>query len=319
MGFLWKLSLDGMSDALEGKVVRSTGSWSSVRLTDGKVIECRLRGSFRLCDSRATNPIAVGDLVTIELEESGNGVITDIAPRKNYIVRKSVNLSKEIHVIAANLDQAVILATITQPRTSLGFIDRFLAVAEAYNIPASVIFNKTDLLETDKLKNQLTEYSGIYKQVGYPVFHTSAITGDGIDEVKELFQNKTTLVFGHSGVGKSTFLNALQPRLQLKTGEISSTHEKGKHTTTFAEMFELEMGGNVIDTPGVKEFGMVNMEQSEISHFFPDIFRVSSGCKFSNCLHVNEPRCAVKAAVESEQIAESRYANYLSILDSIDD
>lgn len=313
-----KLYLGCMSNEKHGTIVRSTGSWSTVRAEDGSKLECKLRGHFRQQGLRTTNPVAVGDHVAYSTEEDGSGIITEIHDRKNYIIRKSVNLSKEVHVIAANIDQAIIIATVAQPRTSLGFIDRFLCVAEAYSIPAMVVLNKIDLHTSSELKYLNTAYRSVYQKAGYPVFEVSSSTGEGIDIIKAQLADKVTLVFGHSGVGKSTFLNAIQPDLELKTGEISDVHSKGKHTTTFAEMFELDGGGSVIDTPGVKEFGLVKMEESEISHFFPDIFSVSEHCRFGNCLHRNEPGCAVKAAVESGTISESRFTSYLSILDSIE-
>lgn len=307
-----------MTNATHGIIVRSTGSWNTVRLLDGTLIECRLRGQFRQKGIRATNPVAVGDNVELLINDDDTGSIVTLGERKNYIIRKSVNLSKEVHVIAANLDQAFIVVTVAQPRTSLGFIDRFLCVAEAYDIPAKIVFNKTDLNQSDKLIALQTDYINKYKSIGYPVFQTSATNGDGIDMLLLEMKGKTSLIFGHSGVGKSTLLNALEPSLDLKTGEISDVHNKGKHTTTFAEMFELKNGGFVIDTPGVKEFGMVNMEKEEISHYFPEIFSESTRCKFGNCVHINEPKCAVKAAVENGEIAESRYSNYLSILESLE-
>lgn len=307
-----------MSNEQNGIIVRSTGSWSTVLSNDGNKRECKLRGQFRKQGLRTTNPVAVGDKVKFNTQEDGTGIITEIDNRKNYIIRRSVNLSKEVHVIAANLDQAIIIATVAQPRTSLGFIDRFLCVAEAYNIPGVVVLNKIDLYDSEELKERNASYRSIYQKVGYPVFEVSSETGEGIEKVETLLKDKVTLVFGHSGVGKSTFLNAVQPDFQLKTGEISEVHSKGKHTTTFAEMFELEIGGSVIDTPGVKEFGLVNMEQREISHFFPEIFTTSSNCKFGNCMHVNEPGCAVKKAQQAGTISESRYTSYLSILESIE-
>lgn len=307
-----------MTNATHGIIVRSTGSWNTVRLLDGTLIECRLRGQFRQKGIRATNPVAVGDNVELLINDDDTGIIVTLGERKNYIIRKSVNLSKEVHVIAANVDQAFIVVTVAQPRTSLGFIDRFLCVAEAYDIPAKLVFNKTDLNQSDELIALQTEHINKYKSIGYPVFQTSATNGDGIDILLREMKGKTSLIFGHSGVGKSTLLNALEPSLDLKTGEISDIHNKGKHTTTFAEMFELKNGGFVIDTPGVKEFGMVNMEKEEISHYFPEIFSESTRCKFGNCIHINEPKCAVKAAVENGDIAESRYSNYLSILESLE-
>lgn len=306
-----------MSNAIQGTIVRSTGSWSTVRVNNADLIECRIKGTFRQKGLRTTNPVAVGDIVTIETEGE-IGVITEIHNRRNYIVRKSVNLSKEVHVIASNMDQALIVATVAEPRTSLGFIDRFLCVAEAYDIKATVVLNKTDLVDTDKRLTLLESYKQIYRNAGYDVHLVSAKTNDGIDELKTCLTGKVTLVFGHSGVGKSTLLNAIEPTLELRTGEISDVHSKGKHTTTFAEMFELENGGFVIDTPGVKEFGMVNMSKEEMYHYFPDIFNAANHCKFGNCLHINEPGCNVKSSVESGTISESRYTSYLSILESIE-
>jgi ribosome biogenesis GTPase len=306
-----------MTNGELGTVVRSTGSWNTIRTADGNTLECRLRGQFRQQGLRATNPIAVGDHVLFTVEDDGNGVIVDILDRKNYIIRKSVNLSKEVHIIAANIDQAMIIATVSQPRTSLGFIDRFLCVAEAYDIPAIVVLNKLDL-QTEAEQIELNRsYKEIYTNANYPVYTVSATENTGIDELRKVLKDKVTLVFGHSGVGKSTLLNAIQPELGLRTGEISEVHSKGKHTTTFAEMFELNEGGSVIDTPGVKEFGMVNMTEEEIYHYFPEIFKAADKCKFGNCLHKDEPGCAVKSEVENGTIAESRYSNYISVLESL--
>ncbi len=306
-----------MANGELGTVVRSTGSWNTIRTANGNTLECRLRGQFRQQGQRATNPIAVGDHVLFTVEDDGNGVIIDILDRKNYIIRKSVNLSKEVHIIAANIDQAMIIATVSQPRTSLGFIDRFLCVAEAYDIPAIVVLNKLDL-QTEAEQIELNRsYKEIYTNANYPVYTVSATENTGIDELRKVLKDKVTLVFGHSGVGKSTLLNAIQPELGLRTGEISEVHSKGKHTTTFAEMFALTEGGSVIDTPGVKEFGMVNMKEEELYHYFPEIFKAAARCKFGNCLHRNEPGCAVKEAVETGSIAESRYSNYISVLESL--
>lgn len=306
-----------MANGELGTVVRSTGSWNTIRTANGNTLECRLRGQFRQQGLRATNPIAVGDHVLFTVEDDGNGVIIDILDRKNYIIRKSVNLSKEVHIIAANIDQAMIIATVSQPRTSLGFIDRFLCVAEAYDIPAIVVLNKLDL-QTEAEQIELNRsYKEIYTNANYPVYTVSATENTGIDELRKVLKDKVTLVFGHSGVGKSTLLNAIQPELGLRTGEISEVHSKGKHTTTFAEMFALTEGGSVIDTPGVKEFGMVNMKEEELYHYFPEIFKAAARCKFGNCLHRNEPGCAVKSGVENGTIAESRYSNYISVLESL--
>lgn len=305
-----------MSNGILGTIVRSTGSWNTVRLEDGTNLECKLRGQFRKQGLRSTNPVAVGDQVSI-LKEDETGVITEIQDRKNYIIRKSVNLSKEVHVIAANMDQATIVATVAQPRTSFGFIDRFLCVAEAYGIEAIIVFNKLDLIDNQELEALVSKYSATYQKAGYKVHQVSAKTGDSIDSLKQTLKDKTTLVFGHSGVGKSTLLNAVQPDLELRTGEISEVHNKGTHTTTFAEMLELDFGGFVIDTPGVKEFGMVNMTKEELYHYFPDIFVASDSCKFGNCLHLNEPGCNVKREVESGIISESRYSSYISIMETL--
>lgn len=286
-------------------------------MDNGNTIECRIKGTFRQKGLRTTNPVAVGDKVTIQMEDD-IGVISEIHERSNYIVRKSVNLSKEVHVIASNMDQAIIVATIAQPRTSFGFIDRFLCVAEAYGIKATVVVNKMDLVVTDELKALLASYKETYQKAGYEVHEVSARSGYGIDELRLQLKDKVTLVFGHSGVGKSTLLNSVETTLELRTGEISEAHSKGTHTTTFAEMFELENGGFVIDTPGVKEFGMVNMTKEEMYHYFPDLFEAATDCKFGNCLHINEPRCNVKSQVECGIISESRYSSYISILESIE-
>jgi ribosome biogenesis GTPase len=312
------VSLQGMAKELNGTVIRSTGSWSTVMLQDGRIVECRLRGQYRIKGLRTTSPISVGDKVVVRLEADENaGVIDKIQERKNYIIRKSVNLSKEAHIIASNVDQALIIATVHQPRTSFGFIDRFLCTSEAYNIPASVILNKLDLNQSKKLSELQENYVNCYGSIGYPVFAVSALDGTGIDNLKDWMKDKVTLVAGHSGVGKSTFINALVPDLDLKTSEISEMHNKGTHTTTFAEMFPLPHGGYIIDTPGIKEFGMIDMDIYEVSHYFPEIFSLSSNCKFNNCVHRNEPGCAVLAALEENAIPESRYSSYISILESV--
>lgn len=307
-----------MADLIKGTVIRSTGSWSSVMDENGAIVECRLRGQYRLKGLRTTSPISVGDKVDFEIEsETGKGVIQHIQERKNYIIRKSVNLSKEAHIIAANVDQALIIATVHQPRTSYGFIDRFLCTAEAYNIPAAVLINKSDLNTDKKSKALQEEYVSTYEKVGYRVFIASALDGEGMDELKAWMKYNVTLVSGHSGVGKSTLINSLVPELDLRTSEISEVHSKGTHTTTFAEMFPLNESGYIIDTPGIKEFGMIDMDKYEISHFFPEIFRSSDGCRFNNCLHLNEPGCAVREDVEAGEIPETRYSSYISIIESI--
>ena len=288
-------------------------------LSDSSVIECRLRGNYRIKGLRTTSPIAVGDRVGIVLEPNSDnqGVIELIHERENYIIRKSVNLSKEAHIIAANIDQAVIIATVHQPRTSYGFIDRFLCTAEAYKIPSAIFLNKCDLNDSQGASQLQREYQRCYESIGYKVFTGSALEENGISEIEEWMTNKVTLVSGHSGVGKSTLINALQPDLDIPTSEISDVHHKGTHTTTYAEMHRLENGGFIIDTPGIKEFGMIDMYKTEVSHFFPEIFNASSECKFNNCQHVNEPSCAVQQAVKNARIPQTRYTSYLSILESV--
>lgn len=307
-----------MSD-LHGTVVRSTGSWNTVMLQGGELRECKLRGQFRMHGLRTTNPVTVGDHVVVsdETDAEGKGAIIDIKERKNYVIRRSVNLSKEAHIIAANMDQAIVIATIEQPRTSYGFIDRMLCTAEAYGIHSAVVINKADMYSSERAKHLLEEYKSTYASAGYRVFVVSATNGSGLNELKSYLKDKITLVSGHSGVGKSTLINALHPALDLRTGEISDVHEKGKHTTTFAEMFQLPFGGSIIDTPGIKEFGMVDMDKDEVSHYFPEMFAESAKCKFNNCKHLNEPGCAVKTAVLEGRIPESRYSSYISIVDSL--
>jgi len=315
--FANQVSLTVMVKDRTGTVVRSTGSWNTVLLDSGEKVECRLRGQFRTQELRTTNPVAVGDRVTVELDDNV-GVITEIHERRNHIVRRSVNLSKAAHVIAANLDQAIMLTTVTSPRTSFGFIDRFLVVAEAYRIPSMVVFNKADLLNTVPLRQRLKDYEDTYRKAGYPVLTISARTGDGLRALKAHLAGRTTLVFGHSGVGKSTLLNALEPGLELRTGQISDKHRKGTHTTTFAEMFTLSDGARVIDTPGIKEFGLVNMSKEEIHHYFPDLFKASAQCRFNNCLHLEEPGCHVREVVSKGVISENRYSSYISIIRSLE-
>lgn len=308
-----------MSERIAGTVIRSTGSWSSVLLADGSVLSCRLRGQYRIKGLRTTSPISVGDKVEVSIEpgEERTGSIEKIHERSNYIIRKSVNLSKEAHIIASNIDQALIIATVHHPRTSFGFIDRFLCVAEAYNIKAAVVINKIDLNDDDKSVALQEEYLECYRSIGYKTFTTSALDNRGINHLLAWMKDKVTLVSGHSGVGKSTLINCLIPDLDLATGEISEMHSKGTHTTTFAEMFPLDEGGFIIDTPGIKEFGMVDMQNQEVSHYFPEIFKASEECRFNNCIHLNEPGCAVIAQVNNLQISKSRYSSYLSIIESL--
>lgn len=296
-----------------GIVMKSTGSWYTVRSEGGETVECRMRGKFRMEGVRTTNPIAVGDRVNIEQSSEGY-VITGIEKRRNYIIRKSTNLSKEAHIIASNVDQALLIVTVNHPVTSTVFIDRFLASAEAYNVPAVLVFNKTDLYDEEDLA-LLGGLMMIYRQIGYPCYRVSAATGQHIEEVREVLQGKITVLSGLSGVGKSSLINRIEPGLELRTASISRAHDSGKHTTTFAEMFPLSGGGFIIDTPGIRSFGTVDMKKEEISHFFPEIFARAGECRFYNCTHTHEPGCAVLEAVEQEEISESRYASYLSMLE----
>lgn len=299
---------------MKGVVIKSTGSWYTVLSEEDKVLECRIKGVFRMKGIKTTNPLAVGDKVEFEMEDDGKGVIHAIAERKNYIIRKSINLSKQAHIIAANMDQAFLIVTLAMPRTSTGFIDRFLLTAEAYHIPASIIFNKIDLFDDQQTMKEVDEFISIYKRIGYPCYKVSARNLVAMDILQKLTKNKTTLISGHSGVGKSTLINAIDANLDLRVGELSDAHNKGKHTTTFAEMYALSYGGFIIDTPGIKELGLVDMEKEEISDYFPEMRALRNNCKFNNCLHLNEPKCAVIAAVESGEIAASRYNSYLGIM-----
>ncbi len=300
---------------MKGVVIKSTGSWYSVLADDGKMLECRIKGVFRIKGIKTTNPIAVGDKVEFEMEDDAKGVIHKIEERKNYIIRKSINLSKQSHIIAANIDQALLIVTLALPRTSAGFIDRFLLTAEAYHIPTTIIFNKIDLFEDDKqLMQELNNFISIYEKIGYKCYKVSATKKTAIDVLKNITKNKITLISGHSGVGKSTLINSMDENLNLKIGEISDAHFKGKHTTTFAEMHLLNYGGFIIDSPGIKELGLVDMAKEEIGNYFPEMRAIKNQCKFNNCLHLNEPKCAVIAAVENGEIATSRYNSYLGIM-----
>lgn len=298
---------------MRGLVTKSTGSWYQVVDEQGNRYECRIIGKFRTQGIKSTNPVAVGDWVDFELEPGQqNGLISKLEPRKNYIIRKSVNLSKQTQIIGANLDQALLVVTLASPPTSTGFIDRFLVTAEAYSIPAVLIFNKLDLFSEEGLE-VLAEYMAIYENLGYPCYAVSALEGDHIEELRDLLTDKISLVSGHSGVGKSTLVNAIVPGMALKTGEISDWSDKGKHTTTFAEMIDLPFGGKLIDTPGIRELGIVDIEKQELSHFFPEMRALLNQCKFHNCRHINEPGCAVLTAVEEGEIEPSRYESYISI------
>jgi ribosome biogenesis GTPase len=294
-------------------ITKSTGSWYQVQTPEGRKVDCRIKGKFRIKGITTTNPLAVGDVVVFEMEpEQETGIITTLHERKNYIIRKSINLSRQAQIIAANLDQAFLVVTLASPRTSLGFIDRFLVTAEAYHIPARLIFNKLDLFSDEGLEI-LAVYSAIYEKLGYPCYHVSATKNLHVDKVIAQLKDKTSLISGHSGVGKSSLINNILPDLSLRTTEVSEWHDKGMHTTTFAEMFTLPFGGFIIDTPGIREFGIVDIEPSELGRLFPEIRQHMEGCRFKNCRHINEPGCAVLAAVENDEIELSRYESYLSI------
>lgn len=302
---------------MTGLVYKSTGSWYTVKSEKGDFIECRMKGKFRMKGIKSTNPIAVGDIVDYELEETSDaltGTIFNIHERKNYIVRKSVNLSKQIHIIASNIDQVFLLITIDNPPTTTSFIDRFLVTAEAYGIEAILVFNKIDTLTEQTLDDQLY-LQHIYQEIGYKCLRISSTENKGVDKLKEMMIGKVSMFSGHSGVGKSTLVNAMEPALHLKTTVISEQSKQGQHTTTFAEMYDLSFDARIIDTPGIKGFGIVDMEPTEISGYFPEFFKLKDQCKFNNCLHKEEPHCAIKAALERDEIAWSRYNSYLKILE----
>lgn len=304
-----------MEKLSDGVVVKNTGSWYSVMdETTGRVVACKIKGKFRLGEIRTTNPISVGDRVDVQINDNEDAVITHIHERKNYIIRRSSNLSKEGHVIAANMDQAFLVVTLDFPKTSVEFIDRFLLTSEAYHIPASIILNKIDRYD-ESYAPMLAEFHNIYDMAGYDIVEVSARSGVNIDEIKRRMKGRTTLFAGNSGVGKSTLINAIDPTLELRTGEISDYHNRGKHTTTFSEMFPLAEGGFLIDTPGIKGFGLVDIENEEVCRYFPDIFAYAPRCQYYNCTHTHEPACAVREAVEAGKIHESRYMSYLKILD----
>ncbi|WP_242118253.1 ribosome small subunit-dependent GTPase A [Aestuariivivens sediminicola] len=306
---------------MTGIVYKSTGSWYTVKTELGHLYECRIKGKFRIKGIKSTNPIAVGDIVDFELESSNDmdsGIIHNIHDRKNYIVRKSVNLSKQTHIIAANLDQVFLMITINNPPTLTSFIDRFLVTAEAYSIKAILLFNKIDSYDEETLM-EVKYLAHVYRNIGYECIGISAKTGKNLDKVRALMTGKVSMFSGHSGVGKSTLINALEPSLDLKTKEISNLYMQGQHTTTFAEMFDTGFGARIIDTPGIKGFGIVDMDNEEVGDYFPEIFRLKQDCKFNNCLHLQEPKCAVKKALDQDQIAYSRYRSYVQILQGEDD
>ena len=303
---------------MKGLVVKNTGSWYTVRTDDGMDIDSKVKGNFRLKGIRTTNPVAVGDRVEIELNPEGTAFITQIEDRKNYIIRRASNLSKQSHIIAANLDQALLIVTVNYPITTTLFIDRFLATAEAYRVPVKLVFNKIDRYNAEDLE-YMEGLIHLYTTIGYPCARLCARSGEGLENLKADLKDKITLLSGHSGVGKSTIINKLVPGSQLRTGEISAYHNKGMHTTTFSEMIALPGGGYLIDTPGIKGFGTIDMKGVEISHYFPEIFKMSAHCRFNNCTHIHEPGCAVLKAVEDNLISESRYKSYLSILNDHDE
>lgn len=306
---------------MKGTVYKSTGSWYSVKAENGEFIECRIKGKFRMQGIKSTNPIAVGDVVRFEIEQLGDdevGTISTIEDRKNYIIRKSVNLSKQTHIIAANLDQVFLLVTLNNPTTYTLFIDRFLATAEAYDIPVVLLFNKIDVYNEEEL-SEIKFLAALYRKIGHTCIGISALTGKNIEKVKALMKENTSMFAGHSGAGKSTLVNALESGLDLKTAAISEQHLQGQHTTTFAEMYDLSFGGRIIDTPGIKGFGVVDMEKEEIGDYFPEFFALKDRCKFNNCLHLNEPQCAVKDALENEEVSWSRYRSYVQMVTGEDE
>lgn len=303
---------------MKGFVIKNTGSWYSVKTDDGKVVECKIKGNFRLKGIRSTNPVAVGDHVEIALNQEGTAFITHIDERRNYIIRKSQNLSKQSHIIAANVDQAFLIVTVNYPQTSTTFIDRFLASAEAYSVPVVLVFNKRDILSDDERHYQQSMVH-LYETIGYECREISAATGEGVEGLHKLLKGKITLLSGNSGVGKSTLINQILPEANLRTAEISDAHNTGMHTTTFSEMLELPEGGYIIDTPGIKGFGTFDIEPEELTSYFREIFHFSKDCKFSNCTHTHEPGCAVLKALEDHYIAQSRYQSYLGMLEDKDE
>ena len=307
---------ENTSDLIEGRVVKNTGSAYVVKNADGQEFPCRIKGNFRIKGIRTTNPVAVGDIVKIAHASDDAFYIKEILPRKNYIIRRASNLSKESHILAANLDQTILVASIFNPETPTTFIDRFLATAEAYSIPAIIVFNKSDLW-TPEILDYAKEMKEMYEKVSYPVVFTSAKSNDGIDELRAITLDKISLLAGNSGVGKSSLINALVPGLELRTGDVSDIHHTGTHTTTFSEMIPLPGGGDLIDIPGVKGFGMIEFNPAEVGHYFPEIFRKSAECRYGDCRHLGEPGCAVERAVEDGEISPSRFTSYLSIMEEV--
>ena len=305
---------------MKATVYKSTGSWYLVKTENGQAFNARIKGIFKIDEITSTNPVAVGDEVEIEAENETENttVITDIHERKNYIARTTPHRTWQRHIVASNVDQSLLFATLKEPRTSQGFIDRFLVACEAYHVPAIIVFNKADIYRKKELQ-QFEDFTSMYEAIGYKVLLTSMKENKGIDELKILLQNKTTLISGHSGVGKSTFINAIIPELMLRTKDVSGWSGKGMHTTTFAEMFDLPLSGRIIDTPGLREFGLTDISKQELSHYFPEMRERLNNCQFNNCIHINEPGCAVKKAVEEEEIFPERYISYCNILESIEE
>ena len=304
-----------MADSVLGTVIRSTGSWYEV-LSEGSRLQCRIRGKLRLKGVRSTNPVVVGDVVTVEADEQGGYVISAIEPRRNYIIRRASNLSKESHIIASNVDQALLVVTLFSPQTAMEFVDRFLVTCEAYKVPVTILLAKIDLARQHP--EAVEEFHSIYESAGYRIVEVSATEGEGVDQVRELLRGKTTLLSGNSGVGKSTLVATVEPGLDIKTGEISQSHHKGKHTTTFSTMYPLAEGGYIIDTPGIKGFGLIDIDDAELAHYFPEMMRFLPDCRFYNCSHTHEPGCAVVEAVKRGEISYPRYESYLKIMDEDD-
>lgn len=302
-----------MERRFTGVVIRATGSWYDVLTDSGETVKCRIRGRLRLKGVRSTNPVVVGDRITAERDEDGVGVIAEIMPRRNYIIRRASNLSKESHIIAANIDRALLLVTLFAPTTAPEFIDRFLVTCEAYRVPVTILLGKADLAAEDP--EAVAQFKAVYEGAGYPVIEVSSVTGAGIEEIRTLLEGHTTLLAGNSGVGKSTLAGTIEPGLDVRVGSISESHLKGRHTTTFSTMYPLSSGGFLIDTPGIKGFGLIDIEEAELWHYFPEMMQLAPQCRYYNCTHVHEPGCAVRAAVEAGEMAWSRYESYLKMLD----